>query len=551
MSVSNFIWLCLYAPLVVYVLLLLAWKWLRQHLLVKETAMQDLPLLGVSRRDGDKIKGTAVICGGSISGLLIARVCHDHFERVLIVEPESWLFTRDGMLTQAWTQKNKRTRVMQYRSAQGAIQIMGFLGFKRLFPSLEDECLASDIRILPADYKQRVRGKVAPAPYNYFKGNIPKTAYWARPGVETLLRRLVLGQGKYPNIYTISGTVTAVHADPLDCSRIQKVTVRTTSDTQDIDAAMVSDCTGSSAGMKWLDRAGYGYETSYPKGSLPMDQLRITFDHQMHYSTLRYTIPLSMNDKLPVPGGLQNSGILYSCLTDYPSDGRVISISRVEGNIVEVICGTWGPSDLPIDTDTLESYITGFNATLDEPIPTWILDTIAQFHEPSITFTHEAVRTPPAFYDRYQYGVNLPNNMIVTGDAVMRINPIYGQGVFKAELGAIALNTVLSATKQRDPRRLPSDFAKTFFNTQAAKIEPCWVGTKIGDYGFTTTTPLPGETLSTGAWLRWYSGRLLLLSGVDDQASSVLWHTKMFLAPGIDYFHPALLAKVIWGALTG
>jgi len=85
--------------------------------------------------------------------------------------------------------------------------------------------------------------------------------------------------------------------------------------------------------MKWLERSGYGYATSYPKGTLPLDQLRITFDHQMHYSTLRYKIPQSMNDKLPVPGGLQNNGIIYGCYTDYPSDGRFVAILRAEGNI--------------------------------------------------------------------------------------------------------------------------------------------------------------------------------------------------------------------------
>ena len=85
--------------------------------------------------------------------------------------------------------------------------------------------------------------------------------------------------------------------------------------------------------MKWLERSGYGYATSYPKGTLPLDQLRITFDHRVHSSTFRYKIPESMKDKLPFPGGLQNSGIIYGCYTDNPSDGRGIGIMRVEGNI--------------------------------------------------------------------------------------------------------------------------------------------------------------------------------------------------------------------------
>ena len=71
------------------------------------------------------------------------------------------------------------------------------------------------------------------------------------------------------------------------------------------------------------------------------------------------------------------------------------------------------------------------------------MEFVSRFKDESVTFTHEAVRTrmclsslkdlildifylAPAVYDRYQYGVNLPYNMIVTGDSVMKINPVYG-----------------------------------------------------------------------------------------------------------------------------
>jgi len=52
------------ASIAFYLLLLATWKWFRQQLLAKEVAHSDLPFLGVSRDDKDKIKGTAVICGG-------------------------------------------------------------------------------------------------------------------------------------------------------------------------------------------------------------------------------------------------------------------------------------------------------------------------------------------------------------------------------------------------------------------------------------------------------------------------------------------------------
>lgn len=78
------------------------------------TVVNDLSLLGRCREPGDRLKGTAVICGGryalvrqstvyndllwrySIAGLLAARVCADHFEDVLVLDPDN-----DGLVERA------------------------------------------------------------------------------------------------------------------------------------------------------------------------------------------------------------------------------------------------------------------------------------------------------------------------------------------------------------------------------------------------------------------------------------------------------------------
>ncbi|KAK0489407.1 hypothetical protein IW261DRAFT_1414756 [Armillaria novae-zelandiae] len=65
-------------------------------------------------------------------------------------------------------------------------------------------------------------------------------------------------------------------------------------------------------------------------------------------------------------------------------------------------------------------------------------------------------------------------------------------------------------------------------------------------YAFATTVPVPGETLSEGAWLRWYIKRLTDLSFIDAQASSALWHLRVLLAPPTYLLQPALVLKVVW-----
>lgn len=77
----------------------------------------DLPKLETPREDHYRIPGTVVIVGGrsvelllqfrlcmsltsqsliSMAGLWTARVCADHFEDVLIVEPEAWTTKEEG-----------------------------------------------------------------------------------------------------------------------------------------------------------------------------------------------------------------------------------------------------------------------------------------------------------------------------------------------------------------------------------------------------------------------------------------------------------------------
>lgn len=91
----------------------------------------------------------------SIGGLLAARICHDHFERVIIVEPEGWLTTEHGRLVHPWTQKQNRKRVMQYKSIQG-VQAMLFRGLQALFPGLEEEARRSKMIVQEADFKVSV-----------------------------------------------------------------------------------------------------------------------------------------------------------------------------------------------------------------------------------------------------------------------------------------------------------------------------------------------------------------------------------------------------------
>ncbi|KAK0466721.1 uncharacterized protein EV420DRAFT_1698330 [Desarmillaria tabescens] len=502
--------------LIIYYACLLLGRALRQRLLRKQTCVDDIHILGSSRASADKIKGIAVVCGGSISGLLTARVCHDHFENVLIVEPEGWLDSDDAKRVDSWNQENIRSRVMQYDSLQG-VQVFAYRGFCKLFPGFESECKASDINVCPGDFRTSTWGTWTMTPYSEYDGYLPKTMFASRRGLETLIRRLVLGS-RYENIQQMTGTVTGVSRSTSNPQYLDQITIRTANGIRTIQASMVADCTGPAcAGIKWLRREGFGIAAEYPRGKLPLDDLKIAYDQKTHYSTLHFHVPKEVGSRFPgLPTDYDDCGPIYNCTTDYTVDHRSIYAQHVEGNFVQVCCGAWGDVDLP--------------QTLDE----------VKHYEVQDSMTCSRVRVPPTTYVRFEDAVNLPSNWVAIGDSVMRVNPVFGQGCTKALIGAVCLNTILVGVQTTVA--LPRKFSQMFFETQGAKIAT----SLAGDYGYETTIPVPGEHLSKGRFLRWYMRKLHILAFTDKQAGSSLWHVKMFLAPPIDNMQLGLVLKIAW-----
>lgn len=240
---------------------------LRQRFLLKQTCVLDVDTLG-RRLPDKKIQGTAVVCGGSIAGLTAACVCHDHFEDVIIVEPEAWLSSSDAKRTDAWNQENKRTRIMQYESFHLLLAI-GYISLERLFPNLADECKSSSTRIGPNYPHLHMWGSKAMTPYKEYGGCLTKTLYLGRSGLETFLRRIILS-GDYKDVRQVIGTVVGVSRDVSNPHFIDKVTVRSPDgDMTDIGASLVVDCTGSAAaGLKLASKGGIWHQRYICKKSI-------------------------------------------------------------------------------------------------------------------------------------------------------------------------------------------------------------------------------------------------------------------------------------------
>ncbi|KAF9021116.1 hypothetical protein BDZ89DRAFT_1019753 [Hymenopellis radicata] len=493
------------------------------YLLSVQTAINDLPALGVAKKT--KIPGTAVVCGGSIGGLLTARVCHDHFERVIVVEPEAWLSTEEGRTTESWTQTQVRSRLIQYHACHASYALL-YSAFKRLFPNLDDECLVSGIKAGAGDFGTQFGGKYLRVPYAQYLYNLPKTFYATRQALETLIRRLTLDPVVCPNIHQIAGTVVGVERDPSNPTYLDRVQVRTEDGVSDIEAVLVVDCTGSTqAGIKWLHRA------DGDQGKMSLDRLKVSFDPKMHYSTMRLTVTPSLAARLPP--GYNPAGAVFLLVPNEPGDNKHFICFKTEANCILMCCGAWGSSDLPVNLAGIREHIT----SMKQPVPDWFwqyLDMLSEV-EDTLSVACGNLRVPPSYWTHFENATDLPSNWIAIGDSVARLNPFFGQGCPKALLGVACLNTLLHQVTAR----IPPDFSHKFFAAQAAKIKPA-------NYGMSTTTPIAGETLKVGSFGRWFSHHLQLLSTEDDQAGAILWKTQMMLdSTTIDALHPVLLLKVL------
>ncbi|KAF8916286.1 hypothetical protein CPB85DRAFT_1251006 [Mucidula mucida] len=485
-----------------------AWSTLRKRLLAIETGFYDCDYLAQPRSEKAKIPGTVVICGGSVGGLLTARVCHDHFERVIIVEAENWLDTEDARKVQSWTQENPRSRIMQYTSIQGNQAIL-YKAMSALYPNLDEECKASDIGVAPADFHANFFGHVMQAPYSKYGGELPKTFFASRQALETLTRRLTLTK-EYPNIEQIIGTVTGYTADEKHPDRLSKVSLRTREGaTIDLDATFVIDCTGpTQAGIKWIQRAGFNGDD--------FNALRSSFDQKMHYVTFQFYISPELGAKLPIPGGFENIGggiIIY--YPDTSRDHRYISAVKAEGRSIQLCCGSWGIDDLPRTLDGVKEHARSIKVDKNSLNGSSMLSTCSS-----------RLKTRS------------------------RSSPSKSTRSVQAMLAVLGLNTILH--QNRTKPELPRNLVKQFFESHVAKIAPIWQSTKYADYAQSTTIPSEGESLDDGKFLRWYTKQVQILSSKDAYAGAVFWRSlSMMDVASIDLLHPRLVFKVFWQTLTG
>ncbi|MFD0900329.1 FAD-dependent oxidoreductase [Actinomadura sediminis] len=380
-------------------------------------------------RAGDgRVGERAVVLGGSMAGLLAARVLAESYAEVVIVD-------RDR-LTGVTT---PRRGVPQGRHVHGLLA-RGQQILDELFPGFTERAVAAGIPTADlGELRWFFNGRrTRPAP----TGLVCVSA--DRPVLESHVRE---GVAAWENVRFAEETDILDLVATGDGAAVTGVRVRRRAEGAEpevVDADLVVDATGrGSRTPVWLEELGY---------SRPAEE-RIKID--LTYTTRHYRLP----DETVLNGDMSINPV------SSPSHPRGAFFSRIDGgrSIVSLtgVLGDGAPTDP-------EGFLE-WTRTLPVPDVHDVIKDAEPLDDP-VAFTY-----PASVRRRYEDLERLPARLLVVGDAACSFNPVYGQGMTVAAMEALTLRAHL-----RRGRPEPLPFQKDI----AAVIEAPWQISAGGDLAF-------------------------------------------------------------------
>jgi hypothetical protein len=344
------------------VVLWIVGKLFRRWAVSRFTVMSDLPTLGTPRLDGQKLGQTVIICGGrfvsslvarkdlcadafshSVAGLLAARVCTDHYARVLVIDPDATRLVTAARAPDAAQQPPPHSRVMQYELFH-AVQALFVHGLLKLFPgTFEREIAAAGVVIGSGNFNPAIGGVLLRAPFEQLPEPAKKAIGMTRAAYETILRRIVAMDKR---IEFIDGMVLAFDVDASNAKMLAGVRYRPTSDVKAVLSLkgdliigslptllvrallnIAADCTGAAhSGLTLLQRAS-------PAFTLPKDAIE-SYQPKMRYTSCIFDNALATLAPYfqQAEGYDTNAPILAFFIPVASMETRWLGFARVEGD---------------------------------------------------------------------------------------------------------------------------------------------------------------------------------------------------------------------------
>ncbi|HNN96458.1 MAG TPA: hypothetical protein PKI03_29490 [Pseudomonadota bacterium] len=449
-------------------------------------------------------RGRAVVLGGSMAGLTAARVLADYFDEVLLVE-------RDPLSDS----DEPRKGVPQGRQLHVLLR-GGELQFERLFPGLTASLLARGALQLDAsgDFLWHHFGvdKVR------FTCGVTVTMM-TRPFFEQEVRRRVVS---LPNVKVYDQRDALGFLASPDGKGIVGVKLRQrgageeSEASEEIPAELVVDACGrGSATPRWLSGLGLS--------SPPETKIRV----DVAYAT-RFFRP-------PAPEHLPPYRSVYIVGTP-PHGKRLGIITPVEGGRwMALVAGMLGDPP-PTDPDGFLAFCQGL------PIPE--MHRLLSLAEPiSDIYSYKFPAHLRRHYDRMP---DFPDGLVVLGDSHCSFNPIYGQGMTVAALGAVELGACLSEQRQRGAGSLRG-LSRRFQARLAKAADTPWMMATGEDLRF---PEVEAKRPFGYAGMKFFLGRLHQAVAHDRVLALNFLRVLHMLEPPTKLFEPQLLWRVLAGGIA-
>jgi len=440
---------------------------------------------------------SAIVIGGSMAGLWAGRVLADHFERVTIIERDHFPETPEV-----------RKGVPQAHHLH-LLLARGHQILDQLFPGLTAELdgFGAGIIDLSQDAAFLLRSGWTPR----FRSGILSYAssrYLLEWGVQ---RRLAA----HPRVHFMEGAEVVGLLSDQSRSRVTGVRMRyrpgaSQPGEETLAADLVVDASGRSTGApEWLEALGY---------ARPQETVVNSF---LAYATRWYRRPANF----PAQWRLL---FINGRPPDVPRGGAIFA---VEGDHWVVTLGGAARDYPPTD----EAGFMAFARSLPSPL---LYQAIKDAEPVSPIYGYQRTTNQLRHFERL---ARWPQNFVVTGDAACAFNPIYGQGMSVAAMGALALDECLR--EGRGP-----GMAQRFQKRLAKVSEGAWLLATGEDFRYPTTEG--GQRTWMTRFSHWYIDQVLQALPDSTEITRAFMEVSQLLKPPAALFHPRIVGIALRHALN-